>query len=63
MAAHVGALLPDIDVEYVHGRMNERELEAKMVDFINSDVDVLVTTTIVETGLDGRYQYYNSPRC
>ena len=52
VAAHVRALLPDIDVEYVHGRMNERELEAKMVDFINGDVDVLVTTTIVETGLD-----------
>ena len=52
VAAHVRALLPDINVEYVHGRMDERQLEARMVDFINGDVDVLVTTTIVETGLD-----------
>ncbi|EJZ69545.1 transcription-repair coupling factor [Lachnoanaerobaculum sp. OBRC5-5] len=52
VAAHVRALLPDINVEYVHGRMDERHLEERMVDFINGDVDVLVTTTIVETGLD-----------
>lgn len=52
VAAHVRALLPEIAVEYVHGRMHERELEDKMLDFVNGDVDVLVTTTIVETGLD-----------
>lgn len=52
VAAHVRSLLPDIDVECVHGQMPERELEDKMIDFINGDVDVLVTTTIVETGLD-----------
>ena len=39
-------------VELAHGQMNERELENIMSDFVNGDIDVLVATTIVETGLD-----------
>ena len=37
---------------YANGQMKEAELEQIMVDFINGEIDVLVTTTIIETGLD-----------
>ena len=37
---------------FAHGQMNERQLEDIMYDFINGDIDVLVSTTIIETGLD-----------
>ena len=40
------------DVSYAHGQMNEHQLEDIMYDFINGDIDVLVSTTIIETGLD-----------
>lgn len=46
------AVLPDARIEYAHGKMNERELENIMHDFINGEIDVLVSTTIIETGLD-----------
>lgn len=45
-------LLPDARIEYAHGQMNEHELEDIMGDFIAGEIDVLVSTTIVETGLD-----------
>ena len=37
---------------FAHGQMSERELEDIMYDFINGEIDVLVSTTIIETGLD-----------
>ena len=37
---------------YAHGQMKEHELERIMFDFINGEIDVLVSTTIIETGLD-----------
>ena len=46
------SLLPDARVEFAHGKMKERELEDIMHEFINKDIDVLVSTTIIETGLD-----------
>ena len=49
---HIRSLMPDARVELAHGQMNERELENIMSDFVNGDIDVLVATTIVETGLD-----------
>ncbi len=52
VAAHVQKLVPDAAVTYAHGQMNERQLENIMYDFINGDIDVLVSTTIIETGLD-----------
>ena len=52
MTAHVQKLVPDVHVAYAHGQMRERELEKIMYDFINGDIDVLVSTTIIETGLD-----------
>ena len=45
-------LLPDVVIEYAHGQMSEKKLEQVMYDFINGDIDVLVSTTIIETGLD-----------
>ncbi len=52
MAGRVAKLAPDAQVAYAHGQMSERQLEKIMYGFINGDVDVLVTTTIIETGLD-----------
>ena len=37
---------------FAHGQMKERELEDIMYQFINGEIDVLVSTTIIETGLD-----------
>ena len=52
VAARIQRLVPDVSVEYAHGQMKEHELERIMFDFINGDIDVLVSTTIIETGLD-----------
>ncbi len=52
MAAKIQALVPEAHVAYAHGQMSERELEAMMCRFIDGEVDVLVSTTIIETGLD-----------
>ncbi|WP_183771270.1 transcription-repair coupling factor [Catenibacillus scindens] len=52
MAAAISRLVPDAQVAYAHGQMNERELEKIMYGFINGEIDVLVSTTIIETGLD-----------
>jgi transcription-repair coupling factor (superfamily II helicase) len=51
-AARISRLVPEARVAYAHGRMNERELERIMVDFVDGEIDVLVSTTIIETGLD-----------
>ncbi|MDO4407481.1 MAG: transcription-repair coupling factor [Eubacteriales bacterium] len=50
--AQVQALVPEARVSFAHGQMKESELEAIMYDFISGAVDVLVSTTIIETGLD-----------
>lgn len=52
VAAMVAKVVPEANVAFAHGQMNERELEKIMFDFINGDIDVLVSTTIIETGLD-----------
>ena len=52
VAAAIQNLVPEAAVEFAHGQMNERELERIMYDFINGEIDVLVSTTIIETGLD-----------
>ncbi|MCD7864915.1 MAG: transcription-repair coupling factor [Clostridiales bacterium] len=52
MAARIARLVPDAEVAFAHGQMSERELERVMYRFINGEIDVLVSTTIVETGLD-----------
>ncbi|KAB1435896.1 transcription-repair coupling factor [Candidatus Galacturonibacter soehngenii] len=48
----IAALVPDANVAFAHGQMNEHELEKIMYNFINGEIDVLVSTTIIETGLD-----------
>lgn len=52
MAASIQALVPDANVAFAHGQMKEQELERIMYDFVGGDIDVLVSTTIIETGLD-----------
>lgn len=52
VAGRIQKLVPEAAVSFAHGQMNERQLENIMYDFINGDIDVLVSTTIIETGLD-----------
>ncbi len=52
IAAAIQKLVPEAAVAFAHGQMNERELENIMYDFISGEIDVLVSTTIIETGLD-----------
>ncbi|MCF8566303.1 transcription-repair coupling factor [Alicyclobacillus tolerans] len=52
MAERVQRLVPDARVAVAHGQMNEDELERVMLDFLDGSIDILVTTTIIETGLD-----------
>lgn len=52
IAAGIQNLVPEANVAFAHGQMQERELERIMYDFINGEIDVLVSTTIIETGLD-----------
>ncbi|MDO4311480.1 MAG: transcription-repair coupling factor [Eubacteriales bacterium] len=52
VTAHIQKLVPDAEVAYAHGQMREHQLEKIMFDFINGEIDVLVSTTIIETGLD-----------
>lgn len=48
----VQQLVPNANVAFAHGQMDEKQLESIMYDFISGDIDVLVSTTIIETGLD-----------
>ena len=48
----IQALVPEANVAFAHGQMKEHELEKIMYRFINGEIDVLVSTTIIETGLD-----------
>ena len=52
VAARIQSLVPDASVAYAHGQMKETELERIMYSFINGEIDVLVSTTIIETGMD-----------
>lgn len=52
VALRISKLVPDARVDFAHGQMSERELEQVMYGFINGEIDVLVSTTIIETGLD-----------
>ncbi len=52
VAADLAKLMPEVRVAFAHGQMKEKELEDVMFAFINKEIDVLVTTTIIETGLD-----------
>ena len=52
VAERVRRLVPEARVEFAHGQMNEHELEERMVRFFAGRIDVLVATTIIESGLD-----------
>lgn len=51
-AEWIKKMIPEARVAVGHGRMNEEELENVMYDMVNGDIDILVCTTIIETGLD-----------
>lgn len=52
IAGHVASLVPEANVVFAHGQMHEHQLERIMLDFVDGEIDVLVSTTIIETGLD-----------
>jgi transcription-repair coupling factor (superfamily II helicase) len=52
IAAHLAELVPDARIAVAHGKLNEHQLEQIVVDFYERKYDVLVSTTIIETGLD-----------
>lgn len=52
MAEQISQLVPDARVAFAHGQMRENELESVMIDFLDGNYDVLVSTTIIETGVD-----------
>lgn len=51
-AEEISMLVPDAKVAYAHGQMGENELESVMISFLEGEFDVLVSTTIIETGVD-----------
>ncbi len=52
IAAAIQNLVPEANVAFAHGQMKESELERIMYDFVAGEIDVLVSTTIIETGMD-----------
>ncbi len=52
VAEQLQALVPDARIATAHGRMNETQMEGVIADYLNGEYDVLVTTTIIETGVD-----------
>ena len=48
----LSAIVPEARIGVAHGQMSERELEDTMADFLNGEYDVLLCTTIIESGLD-----------
>jgi transcription-repair coupling factor (superfamily II helicase) len=51
-AEEISMLVPDARVTFAHGKMTENELESVMLGFLEGEYDVLVSTTIIETGVD-----------
>ena len=52
VAGELQALVPDARIATAHGRMNETQMEGVIADYLAGEYDVLVTTTIIETGVD-----------
>lgn len=50
--SQISELIPEARVSYIHGQMSEIQLENTLLDFINGEYDLLVATTIIETGVD-----------
>jgi transcription-repair coupling factor (superfamily II helicase) len=52
MAHHIQALLPSVRIGVAHGRLDDDELEQVMLQFLHHEIDLLLCTTIIESGLD-----------
>ncbi len=52
MAKHLQALVPEVRLDVAHGQLDEDALESVMFRFMNKEIDLLVCTTIIESGLD-----------
>jgi len=52
MARHLQDLVPEVRLGVAHGRMKEKELEAVMLSFMRNEIDMLLSTAIIESGLD-----------
>ena len=52
ISAFISRLVPNADIAIVHGKIEGKKLEKTMLDFINGKFDVLISTTIIESGLD-----------
>ncbi|MFD2831617.1 transcription-repair coupling factor [Corticicoccus populi] len=50
--AHIESLVPDANIGVMHAKLSEKEIEETMMKFINHEYDVIITTTIIETGVD-----------
>ena len=48
----IALMVPEASVAFAHGKMQEKDLERIMMEFMNGEIQVLVSTTIIETGLD-----------
>ncbi len=51
-STHIQSLVPDARIGIAHGKMNKAELENTIYDFVNNRFDILICTTIIETGID-----------
>jgi transcription-repair coupling factor (superfamily II helicase) len=51
-AKHLKNLFPDVSVQFVHGKMKPSQIEKIILDFIEGKIDILVSTSIIETGID-----------
>ena len=49
---HIAQLVPDARIEIINGKLTPNQIESIMQDFINGDIDILLATTIIETGMD-----------
>lgn len=52
MAAYIKELVPECTPRVIHGQMTEKQLETELIDFMNKEADVLICTSIIETGID-----------
>ena len=49
---HLSELVPDTRIEIIHGKLTPKQIELIMNDFISGEIDILLSTTIIETGMD-----------
>ena len=52
MASYIKELVPECNITIIHGQMTERQLETQLIEFMNKETNVLVCTSIIETGID-----------